>query len=197
MNALTPLLAPDDGDDGGFAHRRADVRSNMFVMATLYCDRGSSPVRIRNMSRGGALIESAVIPAEGSPVRVSRGSLSVGGHVVWRKDNRAGIRFDAAVEVADWLPTSNRPTGQQRVDEMIHSCRTATTAGAGSLAPAPAASQAEAIRQLLDFRDALCEVAEELAGDMAIATGHPTALQRIDVTAQMIEKLAARLTGAN
>ena len=197
MTALTPLLVPDAPHDADPAHQRADVRSNMFVTAVLYCDGSSAPVRIRNMSRGGALIECAVIPPEQSPVTLSRGSLGVSAHVIWRRDNRAGIQFDAAIEVAEWLPRGNKPNGQQRVDEMIHACRTAGADNRDSVPAAPAASQAEAIRQLLDFRDALNAVAEELAGDMAIAMGHPTALQKLDVTAQMLEKLASKLAGSS
>lgn len=194
MTALTPLLAPDAVYDPA-AHQRAEVRNNVFVSAVLHTDGGSVPVRIRDMSRGGALIESAVIPPEDSPVRLIRGSLSANGHIAWRKDNRAGIRFGCSIEVGDWLPRANGPTEQQRVDEMIHACRTATAEGDESIAPATASSKAEAIRQLLDYRDSLNAVAEELAGDLAVAKGHPTALQALDMTAGMLAKLAARLAG--
>lgn len=194
MNSLRPLLAPDAQSQTDHAHQRADMRSNMFVMATLYSDRGSAPVRIRNMSRGGALIESAVVPPEGSRVRLSRGSLSVRGEVVWRRDNRAGIRFDAALEVGNWLPSGIRPSHQQRVDEMIHACRSAP-AGSAELTPPPPLARSEAIRELLDLRDTLNLVAEELAGDITIAMAHATGLQKLDVAGQMLDKLAARLAG--
>ena len=192
MTAVTPLLAPDADFDPG-SQKRADARSNMYVMAVLDCDLGSAPARIRNLSRSGALIETAVITPAGSQVRLTRASLSVSGHIVWSRENRAGIQFDAAIAVADWLPGGNRPTGQQRVDEMIHACRTATTYKPDNL-PAPAGmTQAEARNQLLEFRDALNMVAGELASDLAIAVAHPTALQTIDVTAQKLEKLASLL----
>lgn len=196
MTALTPLLAPDAAYGPG-SQQRADLRSNMFVMAVLYGDGGSAPVRIRNMSRGGALIESAIISPETSQVRLSRGSLSVGGHIAWRRGNRAGIRFDAAVEVADWLPRGNKPTEQQRVDELIQACRTATPQGGESRSPRPPAGQAEIVRHLREYRDTLNAVAEELAGCVAIAKTYPIALQKIDVTAQQLEKLAARLADRN
>ncbi len=196
MTALTPLLAHAAACDPDPAHQRADVRNNMFVRAVLYGDGGSAPVRIRNMSRSGALIESSDIPTEGLNVRLSRGSLSVRGHIAWRRDNRAGIRFDTTIEVSDWLPRGSKPTGQQRVDEMVHACRTSGRDGVEGPAAPITANQAEAIRQLLDCRDTLNAVAEELAGDTAIAVGHPAALQTIDVTAQMLEKLASRLAGS-
>ena len=193
MNSLRPLLAPDADADTRHAHQRNDARSNMFVTATLYSDGGSSPVRVRNMSRGGALIESDILPPEQSRVRLSRGGLSVDGQIVWRRDNRAGIQFDAGVEVGNWLPSGNRPSHQQRVDEMVKACRSAP-AGNGEESPPPAAGQAEAIRRLLDLRDTLNAVAEELAGDTLVAMAHATALQKIDVAAQALDKLASTLT---
>lgn len=193
MTALTPLQAHDAAYDPDPAHQRAEARSNMFVRAVLYGEGGSAPVRIRNMSRSGALIESSAIPTEGLHVRLIRGNLSVRGHIAWRRDDRAGIRFDTRVEVSDWLPRGTKPNNQQRVDEMVHASGTSGRNGGERPAAPLAASQAEAI--ILDCRDQLNAVAEELAGDSAIATGHPTALQTIDLTAQMLEKLASRLAG--
>ena len=193
MTALTPLLAADAFCPADPAHQRAEIRNNMFVAAVLYADGGSAPVRIRNMSRSGALIECVAIPPEGSEVRLGRGSLNVGGCVAWRRDNRAGIRFESAIEVADWLPRGSKPSGQQRVDEIVHACRKPTAAAPvdGNVVHAP--GKTEVIRRLLDFKDVLAQVAAELADDAGIAAGFPTALQTIDVTAQKLEKLAAFL----
>jgi hypothetical protein len=190
MTSLTPFLAPDADPPAGLAHQRTDPRSNMFVMATLYHDGDSTPVRVRNLSRGGALIEAAVLPPDQARVRLSRGSLSVRGQLVWLEGNRAGLRFDTAVEVAPWLPGGSRPSHQQRIDEMVQACR--QSPGGGSEPPAPSAvGQARAVRELLDLRDTLNAVAEELAGDTSIAMAHATALQRLDVAAQALDKLAA------
>ena len=194
MTALTPLLAPDAAFDAARARQRAEMRSNMFVAAMLYGADGSVAVRIRNMSRGGALIECPPGLAEGSPVRLTRGSLSANGHIAWARDNRAGIAFAAAVAVTDWLPCGNKPTGQQRVDAMIHACR-AGTAPAPADGPAVRGVTDEVRQQLLEFRDALNLAAADLAADLAVAVHHPIALQSLDVTAQRLEKLAAALAG--
>ena len=85
MTTLTPLLAADAPSAPDPAHQRAEVRNNMFVVAVLYGAGGSVPVRVRNMSRGGALVESADTPGEGQHVRLSRGSLSVRGHIAWQR----------------------------------------------------------------------------------------------------------------
>jgi hypothetical protein len=192
MNSPRPLLAPDAETHPGYAHQRAEERSNMFVMATFYCERGSFPVRVRNMSRGGALIESAAIPLEESRVRLSRGSFSVRGQIIWRDDKRAGVRFDADVEVGDWLPGVNRPSHQQRIDQIVEECRDHPVAGAE---PAASSSfgQATAIGQLLDLRDMINGIAELLAGDTQIAIAHATALQKLDIAAHSLDTLASAL----
>lgn len=201
MPSLTPLIAPgadpvDPNSDSG-AQRRLDARSNIFVVAALASAGGSWPVRIRNMSRSGALIEGAVLPPEGTPLRLSRGSLSVTGEIVWRRENKAGVRFDSAVAVADWLPGGNRATGQQRVDEIVYSVKAEIGALRQSAAPAhPSVPERTDIAgELLELKASLATAAEELADDEAAAERHPGALQAIDMAGQKLEKLA-RLFGA-
>lgn len=194
MVPVAPLPAPDALCAPGMAQQRSDVRNHMFVTAALQSEHGAAPVRIRNMSRGGALIEAAAIPPDGSAVRLVRASLSVRGQIAWRRDGRAGVKFDTAIDPADWLPSGNRASHQQRVDEMMHICRTSPVPADAETPPA-GGSQAEAIRQLLDLRDTLNLVAEELAGNTAVAMAHATALQKIDVGSQLLDKLAERLAG--
>lgn len=192
MSPPTPLLAPVAEPDAG-VQQRADPRRNMFVAAALYHADGSMPVRLRNMSRGGALIEGEALPIEQSPIRLCRGSLSIAGHVAWQRDRRAGIRFDAAAEVADWLPRGRPLTGQERVDAIVHACRVAPGASA-AIATAPTTiGDADAIQQLLAIRNALNAAAEDLAGDAAVVMAHADALQAIDVLTQRLGRLAEGL----
>jgi hypothetical protein len=193
MTLLSPLLAPAADVGANPAYRRADARNNIFVAAVLHGEGGPNPVRIRNMSRSGALIESAVFPAEGSPVRLCRGSFSVVGEIVWHRGNRAGMRFDAAVDVADWLPRGNKASGQQHVDEMIYAVRSASPHGKGISAPAAAPAKSDAIAELLGLRDAVATAASELAGDPQVVIAFPAALQAIDLAARKLEDLAALL----
>ena len=51
---------------------RREPRTNMFVMATIYADTGSAPVKVRNLSSTGALIEGEVLPPLGATVRLRR-----------------------------------------------------------------------------------------------------------------------------
>jgi hypothetical protein len=80
---------------------------------------------------------------------------------------------------------------------MIHACRTVAVDDREAMPPTIAVGQIDTIGQLLDCRDALNSAAEELAASTAIAMAYPTALQKIDVTAQTLEKLASRLTGTS
>jgi hypothetical protein len=197
MACLTPLIAPNAPADpnGGEAHRRVEPRSNIFVVAALASAQGTGPVRIRNMSRSGALIEGPVIPPTRSAIRLSRGSLGVAGEIIWRRDNRAGVRFECAVAVAEWLPGGNRSSGQQRIDEIVYSYK----AEVGAMSHASAASieapveRPDVVRELLELQAALNAVAEELVSDAAATERHPNALQAIDMTAQKLEALARQL----
>ena len=50
----------DTADDD----KRLDPRSNIFVIATLYAPADRFPVRVRNMSRHGALVEASRAAAD-------------------------------------------------------------------------------------------------------------------------------------
>lgn len=162
---------------------RVESRSNIFVMATMYAGGGSTPVRVRNMSRTGALVEAPSLPAIGSPVRLSRGSLTVAGDIMWVSDGRAGLRFSNPVTVTDWIPLGKRGSGQQLIDEIVHRAR---VSGHGQVAPATV----EIADEMVQLRQMLERVAEELAFDPAISTQHGPALQMIDAVVQGLSKLA-------
>ena len=189
MTQLAPLISPS-ADEGAAGNRVAE-RSNMFVMAALTAGSGSGPVRIRNMSRGGALIEGAVIPPQGSQVRLSRATLVVTGEVVWCRENKAGVRFDCAICVAEWLPGGKHRTGQQRIDEIVFGYKN------GAATAEPPAEQVgnggDVAEELKLLQNSLNTAAEELAGDPAMSARSLIALQAIDMAAQKLGTLAERL----
>ena len=95
-DCATPALSTlDEG--------RRHPRSHLFVVATLYSDMGSTPVRIRNMSQYGALIEAQLIPEPGAAVILKRGGLETTGEIAWKADRKAGIALSKSVDVAEWL----------------------------------------------------------------------------------------------
>lgn len=195
MTWPNPLVALD-AETESCGQKRADPRSHIFVAAVIYHGGASRPVRIRNMSRGGALVECAAPPPVHSAVRLCRGSLSARGVVAWQRGGSAGIRFDGDIEVAAWLPKGNRPQAQEQVDAIVHAYRSKAGRGMHHLAsPAAVTTNNEINLQLLEIRDLLHQAAEELAGNPAIAASHAQSLQAIDLSAHRLEKLAGVLAG--
>ena len=91
----------------------------MFLVATLYFNGASSPVRVRNMSGTGALVEGASLPPSGASVILRRGALEAPATTAWSETGKAGLAFDGPVEVSDWLPTKDGKR-QTQVLSLIH-----------------------------------------------------------------------------
>jgi len=172
-------------------NNRLEARSNIFVMAALYVSGGSTPVRVRNMSRSGALIEAAVLPVAGTQVRLARGSISVTGEIIWVDKQKAGLRFNAATSPNDWLPGGKRGAGQQMADELAHQTRL----GAASRIAAPAAPShsPQLPEELLRLHQLLMRAGEELASSNALTASQLIALQEIDAAAQRLANLASEV----
>lgn len=175
-------------------NNRLEGRSNIFVMGTLYATGGSTPVRIRNLSRSGALVEAAALPPAGTAIRLSRGPLSVIGEIVWLADTKAGVRFATPVAAGDWLPMGERGRGQQLIDEVMHRARLGMIP-AQPLDPPPTRST-DLRDELLRIHQLLYRAGEELASDAAVSVKHLMTLQAIDAAASALVRLAADPNGA-
>lgn len=170
---------------------RAEPRTNLFVMATISAATASGPVKVRNLSPSGALVEGAALPAEKQHVRLRRGRLVVSGEVVWCRAGRAGLRFDSHVVVADWLPQCAHRSAQQRVDEIVQQVK-ADTAGRSTFAVSePGQSGAITAADLMGLSEALEALAADLADDHVVIKRHVSKLQTLDIAAQTLRKLAA------
>ena len=169
---------------------RREPRTSLFVMATLYAASGSSPVKVRDLSSAGALIEAGVIPSPGTRVRLSRGSLNIMGEIVWCRGERAGLRFESSLSVAEWLPRERTP--QQRVDSIFHEAKASRAA-----LPLPSDTQTTltpsklSAVDLTQLRVAIESLAEDLAADADVMERHRSKLQSLDIAAQALRKLAA------
>nr|WP_166179182.1 PilZ domain-containing protein [Altererythrobacter segetis] len=169
-------------------HARSEPRTNMFVMASISATTASGPVKIRNLSPRGALIESSTLPATGESLELKRGALFAAGEVVWREGNRAGLRFDRSIDVIDWLPSAH--CAQQVVDAVVQQAK-AAMAGHTTMANEQTADQisidADQLRRLARALDLL---ADDLADDATVLTRHAQKLQALDIAAQMLRRLA-------
>lgn len=165
----------------------------MLVLAIMHFAAGSAPVRIRDMSRQGALIETPVMPPIGSVVRLCRSNLSLSGKVIWVKGARAGLLFEGLASISDWLPRRSTP-GQQLADrlfqEMRESERLRIPADAAPTVVEPAAVTAS---DLTNLQQAIEALAEDLADDPAILMVHGHKLQTLDLAAQILGKLARQI----
>lgn len=65
----------------------------MLMSASLELSGTSLPVKLRNLSAEGALVEGDKLPVEGASILFRKGDLSVPGQVAWVKGRQAGIAF--------------------------------------------------------------------------------------------------------
>jgi hypothetical protein len=104
------------------ANHRSESRANVFLAAVLQ-DRGSSTaVRIRNLSRSGALVEGPSLPPLGARVRLVRGHLQAAGDLAWSNPGQAGINFERLIDVEAWVKRPGHAS-QQRVDDIVTALR--------------------------------------------------------------------------
>lgn len=170
-------------DDG-----RRHPRSHLFVAAALYTDRGSAPVRIRNMSQYGALIEAPAVPEPGTAVVLKRGSLEVAGEIAWKAGQKAGIALATSVNVADWM---SRKAGahQERVDEIVSNLKS----GKPSDPVADVAGKSsDALAELEALRADLARLAAGLAADAILVATHPE-IQMVDIALQRVDRITGQL----
>lgn len=80
------------------ADDRRFARSKVLLAGTLHYEGAVTPVRIRDLSRRGALVIGEVLPCADTHVTLRCGSQAVSGWVCWLRDNQAGVSFDQAVD---------------------------------------------------------------------------------------------------
>jgi hypothetical protein len=66
--------------------------------ATVECANRALPVKLRDLSEHGALVESDDPLSVESEIWFSRDGVRVHGHVVWAEGNQAGIVFSCALQ---------------------------------------------------------------------------------------------------
>ena len=145
---------------------RLDPRSHVFLMAALYVGSTSLPVRVRNISAHGALLEGSNLPKEQRIVSLKRGSLASAGQIAWSTGQQCGIRFSSPIDVNDWVDRAG-PVGQQRIDATVADFRNGARPDAARLLR----SRARDCEALLDISDDLLRACERLAAlpDMSVA----------------------------
>ena len=169
---------------------------SLYLAASLYCDDRSCPVKIRNISPTGALLESTASYPAGTLVQLVRGSLIVHGLVAWSDHGRCGVNFSGSIDVQRWCaPPGNAE--QERVDEIVRVVK------AGAV-PLPVSSPSKhgllsaehaLSADLKRVSELLARVGDRLAKDGIVVAQYPTELQNLDIAMQVIAGLETMGTG--
>lgn len=178
-------------------------RKNLLLAATIESGALKAPVRIRNLSESGALLDGAALPATGAMLTLRRGEIEMGAMAMWSAGGRCGVRFDGAVAVEEWVAGKRIPgadrQGQARVDA-IQSAIRGGEAPMPESAPltAPATVGGDALErriaeELLYVRRLLDVVGDGLTDDPIVLQRHTVALQNLDAASQILAHLGAIL----
>jgi len=189
-------------DETGSGHRdqpRA-TRKNLMLAAAIESAGTRAPVRIRNLSETGAMLDGAALPAPGASLLLIRADIQVSASVVWCAGGRCGIRFDnIAASVDEWV-TGKRAAvfagqqGQARVDAIQSVVRSGAALPSEAAAPAGAAiSAAELERRIAEeiiyVQRLIDALGEELIEDPVMLQRHSRVLQNLDRASQVLEHL--------
>ena len=90
-------------DQSNSPQNRKTRRSNVLMSASIELSGKSLPVKLRNLSAEGALVEADMLPVEGASIMFRKGELCVQGRVAWAKTRHAGISFVRKLEPEEVL----------------------------------------------------------------------------------------------
>lgn len=180
-------------------------RKNVMLAATISAGTVSAPVRIRNLSEVGAMIDGPALPGAGVKLTLSRLALSIGATVVWSRNGRCGLSLGCPIIVDDWITgVASAPNitvaaaGQARVDRLQAAIRSGAPMPAETRAPAAVSANTQPVErriaaELRRVKQILDEVSDELTDDVGVLTRHERAMQNFDIAAMIVEELAVVL----
>ena len=168
---------PDEGAGENAAARTS--RTNLLLSAAIEANGVAAPVRIRNLSEHGALIEGAALPPVVSTLILRRLQLEMRATVIWSDKGRCGVRFEGMIAVAGWRAGNwIAPVGN----------------AAAVIAEAKPAAQSSQADRGLDGR--IADELKALQHQLALMSGQPLGsamVQKFDAVSQTLGHLAAIL----
>lgn len=103
-------------DQSCITQNRRSRRSNVLLSATLDASGTVHPVKLRNLSTEGALVEGEKLPIEGSQVLFRRNDLEVESRIAWVSGRHAGVAFGAPLKAEDVLRNVPKPRPRMRTE---------------------------------------------------------------------------------
>ncbi len=95
---------------------RRSRRSPVLLAATVEVAGEEVPVKLRNLSEEGALIEGDRLPIEGTTTFFQRNDLRLRSLVVWVHGKYAGVSFDRPLKTEQVLRNVPKPKPKAEVD---------------------------------------------------------------------------------
>lgn len=175
------------------ANHRAQPRLGIFLSAVMLVEGAQVPVRIRNLSREGALVDVDCPPAAGTIVTLRRGELAIDGTIAWRQGDRCGLRFDRPMALGGWMPALARKE-QLILDQRLEAARRHGVDPAPAGDPAADHPMRERLAEELRFSQRRIATALDAIANYppAVMKLHD-ALQELEVTAQALGHVASLL----
>ena len=90
-------------DESFQKQNRRSRRSNVLLAATIEAFGKVIPVKLRNLSTEGALIEGKNLPLDGAKVVFKRNELAVESQIAWVSGDQAGVAFTRPIACEDVL----------------------------------------------------------------------------------------------
>lgn len=177
-------------------------RKNLLLSAAIRSEGVTAPVRIRNVSEKGAMVDGDALPEPGATLVLQRLDIEMRGTVVWRANGRCGIRFEGAASVDEWVAGRRAPAatfgqGQLRVDRIQAAIRSGEIIVDEEPPPGDPDTPLDVEARIADELDyvqrMLDEVANDLIGDALLLQRHGQTLQHFDNACQIIGHLSAVL----
>ena len=103
-------------DESSPTHNRRSRRSQVLMAASIEAAGVTVPVKLRNLSQEGALVEADQLPAVGSKVLFRKNELCLPAHIAWVTDKRGGIAFDAMLDPEAVLRHVPTPRARAKLD---------------------------------------------------------------------------------
>jgi len=83
------------------AEQRDGPRYRVLLVAKLVTTTDEQPVKIRDISTWGAMVEGGKLFAKGTDLILKRGATELFGRVAWNNGRRCGLEFDDALSSAE------------------------------------------------------------------------------------------------